>query len=111
MPSPDVENAVNEFLAPILSFLSNCNPCCRIYWVFPNEPEENHDFSLPLQEVEHYARSFMFEGFYAAIRVISHGEKKHAQVVFWEEWDGSFKRAYWPSPNGNIVSDWVWQGF
>ena len=111
MSNPEFENAVKEFLAPILSYLSDCNPSCRVYWVYPNEPEENHDFSLPLQEVEHYTRSFMFEGFYAAIRAISNGEKEQLQIVFWEEWGDSFKRAYWPGLNAKVMNDWVRQGF
>ena len=111
MSNPEFQNAVEEFLDPILSYLSDCNPSCRVYWVYPNEPEENHDFSLPLQEVEHYARSFMVEGFYAAFRAISNGEKKLLQIVFWEEWDGGFKRTYWPGLDGNVMNDWVWRGF
>ena len=111
MSNPEFENAVKEFLAPILSYLSDSNPPCRVYWIYPNEPEENHDFSLPLQEVEHYARSFMFEGFCAAIRAISNNGIEQLQIVFWEEWDGSFKRAYWPGPHGNVMNDWVWEGF
>lgn len=111
MSNPKFEKAVQDFLAPILSYLSGCSPSCRVYWVYPNEPEENHDFSMPPQEVEHYTRSFMFEGFYVGVRSTANKEEKQLQIVFWEEGDGGFKRAYWPSFNGIVVNDWVWQGF
>ncbi len=109
--NPEFEKSVQDFLAPILSYLSDGNPSCQVYWVHPREPQENHDFSMPPQEVEHYTRSFMFEGFCVGIRSTANGEEKQLQIVFWEDGDGNFKQVDWPSFNGVGMKQWVWRGF
>lgn len=111
LPNPEFEQAIFEFLTPIISYLSDNEPTCQVYWVHPNEPEENHELSIPSHQIEQYLRSFLFEGFFAGVRVIKEEDNKQLQIVLWEEPDGEFKQVYWPALNGAIMGEWVWSGF
>ncbi len=103
--------AVNTFLEPVLSHLLDCEPSCRVFWITLDEPDDDRDFQLPVKEVEHYVRSMAYEGFYVAVRALSHDQKNQLQILIWEEPDGQFTEPRWPPTVGSVDKDWIWKGF
>jgi len=70
-----LEDAVNDFLVQVSTYLLKAEPSCRVYMIQPSGSEFNREFSLHLEEVEQYPHSSIFGG-------LSHLQAPHAKINF-----------------------------
>jgi len=111
MPPTDFKSKMDEFLIPIIEILNTKNPICEIHWIYPNEPEKNTCTSWPSAEVQHYLTSMIREGYLASVRFGSTPAGGALQIALWEEWEGNFRGAHWPTSDTPAEFKAVWSGF
>jgi len=106
-----LEDAVNDFLVQVSTYLLKAEPSCRVYMIQPSGSEFNREFPLPLEEVEQFLRSFIFGGSCAAIRAFSNKDaEEELQIVIWDDQNDSFGHPNWPNSYGKATNMWIWNG-
>ena len=103
--------AADRFAAPVLDYLETHHAKCTVHWVYPEETEQNHSFELPSHETEHYLRSSLGQGFFAAVKGVFHANGRSLHLVFWEESKADYKGANWPEIQGVVELEVVWPGY